>query len=180
MPLKKQSLVLTSVKRKLAASQPFDANQTLTSPVHEWLLPPGDIQRLPRTSSPEQRVEQWVEQRVDIPKLTITMSIACIINAPGFRTVPNPSTKQALKSTPRMHSCHTRNNIPGSVPPIVLNRTNIPYLPCQCQSYQPHPIAGRHVLAPMCECLTAACKAFSLANGKGTGTNDWVIKSLDD
>ncbi len=30
------------------------------------------------------------------------------------------------------------------------------------------------------ECLTAGCKAFSLANGKGTGTNDWVIKSLDD
>ncbi len=27
--------------------------------------------------------------------------------------------------------------------------------------------------------LTAACKAFSLANGKGTGTNDWVIRSLD-
>jgi hypothetical protein len=25
----------------------------------------------------------------------------------------------------------------------------------------------------------AGCKAFSLANGKGTGTNDWVIKSLD-
>jgi hypothetical protein len=30
------------------------------------------------------------------------------------------------------------------------------------------------------ECLTAGCKAFSLANGKGTGTKDWVIKSLDD
>ncbi len=30
------------------------------------------------------------------------------------------------------------------------------------------------------ECLTAGCKAFSLANGKGTGTNDWVIRSLDD
>jgi hypothetical protein len=30
------------------------------------------------------------------------------------------------------------------------------------------------------ECLTAGCKAFSLANGKGMGTNDWVIKSLDD
>ncbi len=29
------------------------------------------------------------------------------------------------------------------------------------------------------ECLTAG-KALSLANGKGTGTNDWVIKSLDD
>jgi hypothetical protein len=28
--------------------------------------------------------------------------------------------------------------------------------------------------------LAAACKAFSLANVKGTGTNDWVIRSLDD
>ncbi len=28
--------------------------------------------------------------------------------------------------------------------------------------------------------VTAGCKAFSLANEKGTGTNDWVIKSLDD
>ncbi len=26
---------------------------------------------------------------------------------------------------------------------------------------------------------TAGCKAFSLANGKGTGTNDWVIRSLE-
>jgi hypothetical protein len=30
------------------------------------------------------------------------------------------------------------------------------------------------------ECVTAGCKAFSLANEKGTGTNDWIIKSLDD
>ncbi len=36
------------------------------------------------------------------------------------------------------------------------------------------------VALPVCECLTAACKAFSLANVKGTGTNDWLIKSLDD
>jgi hypothetical protein len=28
--------------------------------------------------------------------------------------------------------------------------------------------------------LTPGCKAFSLANGKGTGTNDWVIRSLDN
>ncbi len=27
--------------------------------------------------------------------------------------------------------------------------------------------------------LTAGCKAFSLANVKGTGTNDWVIRTLD-
>jgi hypothetical protein len=35
--------------------------------------------------------------------------------------------------------------------------------------------------APMIgKCVTAGCKAFSLANGKEMGTNDWVIKSLDD
>ncbi len=30
------------------------------------------------------------------------------------------------------------------------------------------------------ECLTAACKAFSLANAKGKGVDELVIKSLDD
>jgi hypothetical protein len=29
------------------------------------------------------------------------------------------------------------------------------------------------------ECVTAGCKAFSLANEQGTDTNDWVIRSLD-
>ena len=33
---------------------------------------------------------------------------------------------------------------------------------------------------PMLECLTAACKALSLANAKGKGTNGSVIRSLDD
>jgi hypothetical protein len=38
----------------------------------------------------------------------------------------------------------------------------------------------RHGSDKLCKCLIAGCKAFSLANVKGTGTNDWVIKSLDD
>ena len=32
----------------------------------------------------------------------------------------------------------------------------------------------------MWDCLTAACKAFSLANAKGKGINELVIRSLDD
>jgi hypothetical protein len=36
----------------------------------------------------------------------------------------------------------------------------------------------RHGSDKLCECLTAGCKAFSLVNGKGMGTNDWVIRSL--
>ena len=35
------------------------------------------------------------------------------------------------------------------------------------------------VAALMLECLTAACKALSLANAKGKGTNGLVIRSLD-
>jgi hypothetical protein len=30
------------------------------------------------------------------------------------------------------------------------------------------------------ECLTAACKAFSLANAKVKGVNELVVRSLDD
>jgi hypothetical protein len=30
------------------------------------------------------------------------------------------------------------------------------------------------------ECLTAACKAFSLVNAKGKGIDELVIRSLDD
>jgi hypothetical protein len=38
----------------------------------------------------------------------------------------------------------------------------------------------KHGSDKLWECVTAGCKAFSLANGKGTGSNDWVIKSLDN
>jgi len=34
--------------------------------------------------------------------------------------------------------------------------------------------------ATVLDCLTAACKALSLANAKGKGTNGSVIRSLDD
>jgi hypothetical protein len=38
----------------------------------------------------------------------------------------------------------------------------------------------RAVASAMWECVTAACKAFSLANAKGKGVDELVIKSLDD
>jgi hypothetical protein len=41
-------------------------------------------------------------------------------------------------------------------------------------------VGDAHSLAPLCECLTASCKAFNLANVKGMGTSDLVIRSLDD
>jgi hypothetical protein len=39
---------------------------------------------------------------------------------------------------------------------------------------------GAKMFCAVLECLTAACKALSLANGKGKGTNGLEIGSLDD
>ena len=39
-------------------------------------------------------------------------------NTPPIINVPNPTTKQALKSTKRVHQRITQNKVPGTVPPI--------------------------------------------------------------
>jgi hypothetical protein len=47
MPLDKQVSVLTPVKQMLAKPQATDhICCTITSPIHEWILPPGDLQRM--------------------------------------------------------------------------------------------------------------------------------------
>ena len=38
--------------------------------------------------------------------------------APPIMNAPNPTTKQALKSTKRVHQRLTRNHVPNTVPPI--------------------------------------------------------------
>jgi hypothetical protein len=56
----------------------IDNTRTLTLPMHDWLLPPGNIQQAPYIPPPEQRVEQRVntsnKQRVEhftkLPVLT--------------------------------------------------------------------------------------------------------------
>ncbi len=39
-------------------------------------------------------------------------------DAPPIMNAPNPTTKRALKTTKRVHRRITRNNVPGTVPPI--------------------------------------------------------------
>jgi hypothetical protein len=48
----KQARALTLVKEKLATMQPLDDQRTLTSPIHEWILPPGDPQRVAHIPPP--------------------------------------------------------------------------------------------------------------------------------
>jgi hypothetical protein len=60
------------------------------------------------------------EQRVidDTPILTIP----CITNAPAIMQSRNPTAKQALKTTPRIHRREIRNNTPGALPLITRGR----------------------------------------------------------
>ncbi len=122
MPPIKRARVIYRVHRQLTSSDCVDSMRTLIDPNHEWILPPGDLQQRPYISPQndldEQRKEQRVEQRVATPTLPPTPTFACITNSPLIMAAPNPTLKQALKLTKQTHSRWTRNNIPGSVPPI--------------------------------------------------------------
>jgi hypothetical protein len=47
MPANKSSAVLTDIKTKLALTSPSANKRTLMCPTHEWMLPTGDLQRVP-------------------------------------------------------------------------------------------------------------------------------------
>jgi hypothetical protein len=116
----KQAHVLTLVKEKLATMQPLLDQCTLTSPIHEWILPPGDPQRVARVPPPEQRVTQRVGK--DAPATPVIMPLTHVTNAPAIMAVPNPTTKQTLKLTPQSPAQQTQSNIPGLVPPITRSK----------------------------------------------------------
>jgi hypothetical protein len=82
LPVNKQMGVLKTIKKKLK-SNPEPEKQVLTSPNHEWLLPPGDLQRVPTIIPPAQRVEQRVAD--DVPTLQR------ITEAPPIMAAPNPT-----------------------------------------------------------------------------------------
>jgi hypothetical protein len=85
----------------------------------QQIINPGvhlDKQRVSNCETQEQ------QQRV-IDKTPI-LTVSRITNAPPILYAQNPTAKQALKSTPRLHNCETRNNTPRAVP--LIQRTNTP------------------------------------------------------
>jgi hypothetical protein len=60
MPVGKQPGVLLDIKSKLSLTNPT-SKQTLTCPMHKWMLLPGDLQRMPVIPPMEQRMEQRVD-----------------------------------------------------------------------------------------------------------------------
>jgi hypothetical protein len=69
-------------------------------------------------------LQQEAEQRVidDSPILTIKR----MTNAPGIMESQNPTAKQALKTTPRIHQQLTRNNTPSIMPTVIAPETYTP------------------------------------------------------
>ncbi len=115
MPPPKCARVISLVQRKLtSADSNRETTRTLTTPNHDWMLPPGDLQRSPYIPP----VEQRVEQRMATDTEPLPPVIQCITDAPPIMVTPNPTTKRTLRLTKRMHMQRTQNNVPGSVPPI--------------------------------------------------------------
>jgi hypothetical protein len=111
LPVPKRPGVFENIKSRLAIDALQATKRILTSHTHEWLLPLGDLQRVPILTHPEQRVEQ----RVTPNHHANAAPLQCITEAPPIKSVPNLTAKWILKKTKRMHSQHTRNNIPDSV-----------------------------------------------------------------
>ena len=115
----KQTCVLTLVRQKLAALLPADDNRRLTTPLHKWILPPSNPQRVTQIPTPDQRVAQRVDN--GIPTTDIPTPLTRVADAPAIMAAPNPTTKQSLWLTPWTHIRRKRNNIHGLVPPITRN-----------------------------------------------------------
>jgi hypothetical protein len=120
MPANEQRRVVTEVRAKLADdSLPPCGPAFLTSPCHAWMLPNDDHQRAPQGAAPTHVPAPEGQQRVGpTPEVTPADSLQHMSNAPPIMNAPNPTTRQVLKSIKRVHLRLTRNNVPGTVPPI--------------------------------------------------------------
>jgi hypothetical protein len=129
MPANEQRRVLTEVHAKLANDSLRPCGLAfLTSPCHAWMLPNNDHQRAPQEAAPTCVPAPEGQQRVGLtPEVTPADSLQHMSNAPPIMNAPNPTTRWALKSTKRVNLRLTRNNVPGTVPPIT--RTQPLYSP---------------------------------------------------
>jgi hypothetical protein len=111
LPGQKRSGVLDNIKSRLEINDVQTTKRTLTSHTHEWLLPQGNLQKVPIIAHPEQRVEQRVApiHHSDAPPLQL------ITEVPPIMTAPHPTARRTLQLTKQRHSRQTRNNIMGSM-----------------------------------------------------------------
>jgi hypothetical protein len=107
----------------------------------ESLLHPPPISEEQRVIAGRQRKAREAEQRVtdDSPIITIPR----ITDAPLAMLTCNPTAKQTLQTTPRLHRHVTRNNTPGILPePNVITPTTTPTATAPCRA---RPIAPTRI-----------------------------------
>ena len=112
----KRARVLTKLVDKLNHNIRDPDARSIIAPIHHWMLPDGYIQRheyVPPPPPAEQRVDATAEEQ------RVAHLVTRITDAPPIITAPNPTAPRRLQQTARTHSRITRNNIPGSTPPIV-------------------------------------------------------------
>jgi hypothetical protein len=100
LPGPKRSGVLDNIKSRLEINDAQTTKRTLTSHTHKWLLPQGDLQRVPIVAHTEQRVEQ----RVTPIHHSNAPPLKRITEAPPILMAPNPTARRTLKLKKRMHS----------------------------------------------------------------------------
>ncbi len=85
------------------------------------------------------------------------ISLPQITEAPGIMNLRNPTAKRTLKTTPRVHHRHTRNNTPGIVAPTV---SPPPYVPIPSGAQRC--MVTRHAINSLTETEQASCqRAFT-------------------
>jgi hypothetical protein len=123
MTADKQQCVLTMFREKLLDETICPSGPAfLTNPFHAWILPEDDSQQEPQAAAPTQDQQRMVpseQQRVGpTPEMIAIEDLRQMSNAPPIMKAPNPTIKWSLKLTKRVHRQLTRNNVPGTVPPI--------------------------------------------------------------
>jgi hypothetical protein len=123
MTANKQQRVLAMFCKKISDEMISPSGPAfLTNPCHAWILPEDDYQREPQAAAltwDQQRMVPSKQQRVGpTPEMIAIEDLRRMSNAPPIMKAPNPTIKRALKLTKRVHCRLTRNNVPGTVPPI--------------------------------------------------------------
>jgi hypothetical protein len=93
LPVPKQSGVLDNIISRLDIDDPQPTKRTLTSHTHKWLLPQGNLQRVPIVIHLEQRVEL----RVTPYHNTNAVPLQLTSEAPPIISAPNPTAKRTFK-----------------------------------------------------------------------------------
>jgi len=106
--------------------------------------------------APEQRVNEWLEQRVtkaSIPAMTPLPEIQRVSDAPPTMVANNPMSKRIMRNKTRTHQCATRRNTPGVLSHIIRQLDLSPKVPFQIlhiigeipKSAKAHTVAQRRV-----------------------------------